>query len=528
MTVSQKRRELILTAAVCLAVAAALLLLCSQSSPLYPINLWDDANCLLTVGRVMRAGGVLYRDIYEQKGPTLYLLHLFAACISDTSFFGVYVMEVLSLAAALLFSCRLLRLRFSLPASLAGASLAYALLLTSASFARGDSAEEFCLPLLAAALCIAFSEYDRKAGPMRLSRLMLCGLAAGLVATIKYTVLGLFVGLCLCEGMLALRTGGLRRALISAGAFLLGMAAPIALWCAYFAANGALADFATAYLYNNIFLYDAGAGAGDTLTQLLRIARDNALWIIPTGAGVLCFALFSQENGALRATAFAASACAAIAALLIGRLWPYCALALGALTPVGLLGLREMAHRLGLIPVKTDTEHGAALDGAADKPGAHCSGGLDDSKNLPAAHFFGASRILCAACLALSIAIACFASPNAFLRGVPLANLAQGRLSELIPPGATLLQYSHLDDGLYLTSGALPREKFFVLLNVRYQAMLDALDHYLACGEPDYVLISWRELPEEFDLYELVAQDTAYDDANRLNKALYLYRKKGL
>ena len=123
MTASQKRRELLLTAAACLAVAAVLLLLCSQSSPLYPINLWDDANCLLTVGRVMRVGGVLYRDIYEQKGPTLYLLHDIAACISDTSFLGVYVMEVLSLAAALLFSCRLLRLRFTLPASLAGTGL---------------------------------------------------------------------------------------------------------------------------------------------------------------------------------------------------------------------------------------------------------------------------------------------------------------------------------------------------------------------------------------------------------------------
>ena len=62
-------------ALLCLAASAVLLLLCSQSSPLYPLNTWGDANCLLTVGRVMKAGGVVYRDIYEQKGPTLYLLH---------------------------------------------------------------------------------------------------------------------------------------------------------------------------------------------------------------------------------------------------------------------------------------------------------------------------------------------------------------------------------------------------------------------------------------------------------------------
>ena len=83
-------------AALCLLASCVLLLLCSQCSPLYPTNVWVDANCLLTVGRVMKEGGVLYRDIYEQKGPTLYLIHAIAACISDTSFLGVYVLEVVS------------------------------------------------------------------------------------------------------------------------------------------------------------------------------------------------------------------------------------------------------------------------------------------------------------------------------------------------------------------------------------------------------------------------------------------------
>lgn len=92
----------VLLAALCLLASCVLLLLCSQCSPLYPTNVWVDANCLLTVGRVMKEGGVLYRDIYEQKGPTLYLINMLAACISDTSFLGVYVMEVISFAATLL------------------------------------------------------------------------------------------------------------------------------------------------------------------------------------------------------------------------------------------------------------------------------------------------------------------------------------------------------------------------------------------------------------------------------------------
>ena len=95
------KKERGLALAACAALAALMLLFASQCSPLYPINLWDDANCLLTVGRVMRRGGVLYRDIYEQKGPLLYLIHALAACISDTSFWGVYVLEIPALTAAL-------------------------------------------------------------------------------------------------------------------------------------------------------------------------------------------------------------------------------------------------------------------------------------------------------------------------------------------------------------------------------------------------------------------------------------------
>ena len=128
------KKERGLALAACAALAALMLLFVSQCSPLYPINLWDDANCLLTVGRVMRRGGVLYRDIYEQKGPLLYLIHALAACVSDTSFWGVYALEI---------------------------------------------------PALTAALALAYAEYGRRARPMRAKRLLLCGVLAGGIATIK-------------------------------------------------------------------------------------------------------------------------------------------------------------------------------------------------------------------------------------------------------------------------------------------------------------------------------------------------------
>ena len=484
----QQHRRAAWLAPACLAIAAALLLLCSQCSPLYPTNVWGDANCLMTVGRVMRAGGVLYRDIYEQKGPTLYLLHAVAACMSDTSFFGVYVLEVLSLAAALYAACRLLMLRVRAALALPAAGLMTALVLVGRAFSYGDSAEEFCLPLLMAAVYIAFREYGERPGPMRARALLACGLLAGAVATIKFTILGLFVGLCAAEGVIALRAGGIRRALRSAGAFLAGMLLPIAAWCAYFAWHGALADFWQAYVYNNVFLY---SGAAQTLRELARsllaILRGNAAWMAAAVAGMAALCLGRREPAPLRGALAAMTVGALAAVFLLGRLWAYCPLVLSVFAFPAMLPLLERLERLRVPRL-------ARLAG-----------------------------MLAAGALLLAVA---WNSPNAFLRFVPYESLAQAHLAAYVHEGATLLQYSHLDDGLYLASHRLPQQKYFVRLNVQYGEMRAELDRYVAEAIPDYVLTSWEPLPERFDRYQLIATDAGYDEENRINKLFYLYRRK--
>lgn len=474
------RKEGIKLGLFCLTASAVLLLLCSQCSPLYPLNVWGDANCLLTVGRVMKAGGVVYRDIYEQKGPTLYLMHMLAACISERSFWGVYVLEVLSFAAVLFLACRIMRQR--LRAACALAALLGACMLTGGAFSRGDSAEEFCLPYLMAALAIVFEEYGQRPGPMRGRALFACGLMAGMVATIKFSVLGLFVGLCIAEGVLSLRAGGIRRALVSAGVFLLGMLLPVLAWCAYFAAHGALGDAYTAYIHNNVFLYGDGARtAMDALHDVWDTARDNALWVLAAVGGLLALLTDRRERAQLRLAVLSMAACAFAAVFFLGRTWPY--------SPLALAVFAFIAGRLG----------------------AH--------RRVPGA-------AACALALSIALSIALFLSPNAYLRDEDRENLAQVRLARFVPEGATLLQYSHLDDGLYLTTGTLPRQKYFVRLNVNCEEMITELDRYVEEAIPDYVLTAWSPLPERFDRYQLIATDAGYDDQGRVNKLLYLYRRK--
>ena len=80
--------------------ATLALLIATSSSPLYAANFWTDTNIYFTIGRGMTRGLMPYRDLFDHKGPLLFMLYALGAAISDTSFIGVFILEALSLAAA--------------------------------------------------------------------------------------------------------------------------------------------------------------------------------------------------------------------------------------------------------------------------------------------------------------------------------------------------------------------------------------------------------------------------------------------
>jgi hypothetical protein len=124
-----------------------------------------------------------------------------------------------------------------------------------------------------------------------------------------------------------------------------------------------------------------------------------------------------------------------------------------------------------------------------------------------------------------ALILAALLTPNASMRFIPIENTAQGKLCAKIEKGASFLQYSHLDDGMYLLLDTLPQEKFFVTLNVDYPEMHDELNRYLEEGIPQYVLITWRMLPERFDRYRQIDYANSYDVFTKTTKDFFLYRR---
>ena len=126
-----------------LLVAAAVLFFCSKSSFGYPINDWSDANIYFTIGKGMTRGQVVYRDLYDHKGPLLFILYALGAAISDTSFIGVFALEALSLAAAVYAGWRTVRLFGEGRLTLLAMPLLAAATCCCTAFTQGGSAEEF-------------------------------------------------------------------------------------------------------------------------------------------------------------------------------------------------------------------------------------------------------------------------------------------------------------------------------------------------------------------------------------------------
>ena len=239
------------------AFAFAILYICTASSPRYATNLWNDANAFLTVGKAMANGLTVYKDIFEQKGPLLYLIHALACFISDTSFTGVYVMQSLSLCVTSFAAYKIASLYVGTGWSVTSAVLTCFVTVNSSCYYYGDSAEEFCLPFLMISIyyfCRYFKNTEQ-ALPKR-SVFFLVGFFAGCVAMIKFTVIGFWFAWAAYISLYTLfAKKDFKKAVVNALVFLGGMVAAIAPWIVYFAVKGGLRDFIYTYFILNATAY---------------------------------------------------------------------------------------------------------------------------------------------------------------------------------------------------------------------------------------------------------------------------------
>ena len=484
---------------VCLASAFAALLICSMCSPLYATNDWIDANAYLTIGRAMLHGQVPYRDLVDHKGPLLYFLHMLAALLQPNGFFGVFLLEIAAGTVFCRWAVKLAALFTDSPAGLLAAPISAALAYSLHAFWKGDSAEEFALPLLLIALYDLVWVMLDEGRPVTRGMLLRNGLLAGVLFWIKYTLLGLHFAFmaCLFFELLVFRRQ-IARAFAACGWFLLGMAAPAVPVLAYFAANRALGSLWEVYFYNNLFRYsDLTGGLFNRLVRVVMLLRQTL--VINEELGVAFFVGVALVGLCRRLPVRARlylGITAGFTALFIwvgGAYWAYYGLPMAAYIP--------LVPALILPSVKIQNNRWPAW--------------------------------------ALAVLL-CFMwvwvySPNRVQMAKKKEDLVQTRFAAIInqTPDASILDWGAVDSGFYTAAGLDPQFRYFIHTNAEGPEADQARLEAIRAEEFDYIVIrdfdDWEgELPDNYRIllehYEIVT--TEYQECEEVDRAYTLLARR--
>lgn len=228
----------------------------AKCSFLYKMNYWVDPNCYFTVARAMKKGFVLYRDIYEQKGPYVYFLHYIAVSISD-GYLGMWIFEVIAGLIVACFAYKLLSLYIENDVK----KIIYLLIFlsfyyTSPAFRSGDSVEEMSIPFLLIAFYFLAKSIKNNA-PMPFYQMMIIGALSGIIFFSKYTICGMIFAIALMTFIWDIKDKRTKKAFLEIVYFFTGFILALLPALIYFKVNDSLSYFWEAYFYNNIFLYSS-------------------------------------------------------------------------------------------------------------------------------------------------------------------------------------------------------------------------------------------------------------------------------
>ena len=470
----------------CLA-AFSVLIICSKSSFLYPMNDWVDVNCFFTVGRGIIHGLMPYRDLYDQKGPLVYLVYALASLVSENTYVGVFLLEGLFYTLFLHICGRVAETlsgqRFSYWLSVAMMAI---LVPVTPAFSHGSSAEEFFLPVFALGLFLPLRAMHENR-LLSLREGFVLGLCTAAALWTKYTFAGLFLGLAAAVMIWYLARKSARQLLWLIGFFVLGiltLTGPLLLW---FAFRGAAKDLWQVYFVDNLTQYSQNIRGGVYAAPIPNLLN-NLPWSIPGVFGILWLVLSWKKRGWEALAAVLGAVCLFIFTYASGRRYPYYALVLSVFAPLGLAGLFSLSERV-------KRKYGST-----------------------------AASVFAVLLLLMNPLIAYGASGNTYLMRVPKDAMPQFRFAAIIKQqeDRSLLNDGFLDGGFYFAAETLPTERFFCTVNNDLAEMKEAHTESVRQGRTAFVVTRMRKLSDDAN-YELI--DTASMLFEGRTWDYYLYKR---
>lgn len=489
----------------CLLISFFFLLVTTKSSPLYPMNDWGDANAFFTMGKGLMNGLVPFRDLFEQKGPLLYVIYGIGYLISNMTFFGVFLMEVIFFSVLLYYFYKVLKLYNRENLFYFLSPILCFLILSMSAFSHGGSAEEFSLPLVMISLYhfLFLIKNDNYLHPNR-KLYILTGVVAGIVLWLKYTFLGLWIAFGIIFCWLFLKKKRYKQLFSFCGYYLLGMAIATIPVVIYFTYHHALKELWDVYFYFNMFIYPSTMYKISFFAKLwLRIyGFAYNLLVNPIFTFFFLWGLYFiyKDDKVLvknsKRFVFILFICFYYFIYFAGTNYSYYFL---ILVPFCIFGILQVGNF------------------------------LTDSWNCK---FKFSSMITCLFFFLMTL----FFSSNLSFSMVKKNELAQFKFSEIMnqEKNPTMLYYGGIDAGFYTISGILPSEKYFEKVNVSntvYPENIDSQNLVIQNKKVQFIVLRMEckeelsiEVPYLEENYELITTHTQ-EYENRMWKYV-LYKRK--
>lgn len=487
------KKKQILFIGYCLVISFITIFICSKNSPLYPFNDWVDENAFFTVAKSWFNGLIPYRDLFEQKGPLLYLIFMIGYLISKHSFIGIFIIEVISMTICLYYVSKIINLYLKKEYAYYILPLFSSIICSSIYFVQGGSTEEFCFPLMAITIYYFLNYFKTK--EIKKKELFFNGFIAGLISMLKFNLLGLWFAFMLCIFIDLLLHKKIKEVFISCIYFLLGMIIPITLFSLYFYLNNSLKVFIDTYFLFNIHSYV------QTLSLSERIQKDFTLFFYQIRLNYIIFNLidvgllyFVFSRKLLKNIWAKISLVILFILSFFGIFWGGFAFQYYFLfmTFYLLLGLVAFFYQV-----------------------------FQDKKF---------NYIILLFCLIISL-LFLKTSPNLAYRHNKKEDIVQYKFASIInqKENATLLNYGFLDGGFYFASDIIPNTRYFELPNAVVPNMEETLESEISNKKFDYIVLRGYDGydPETKlikDNYKLVAKDSSI--LENIEFTYYLYAKK--
>lgn len=227
--------------------AAFMTLFSYSTSPLYPHYIGNDSSFFRMVGQAMTRGMLPYRDIFDMKGPYLFVIEYIGQLISFGRG-GIFLVQILNLWLALILADKLSCL-FGADGKGARLLMAVSVLsVTAMALPAGNYTEEFSLVPLFSCIYVC-AKFFRSGESEKWTNRKLClaggwfGLMLGFLAFVRVTNASLIGGLAVAVVITLLVEKRAFGILPCAAGFMLGLIAAVVPPAAYFWAKGLLREF---------------------------------------------------------------------------------------------------------------------------------------------------------------------------------------------------------------------------------------------------------------------------------------------